>query len=125
MKMSCGIGLFKGVEISQVIPSCMLLGLRIWAILGSFLLLTWQVKRPKRDWEQFDGVADADSKTLVTWDVERPHSGAGTSAASGNQTLPIAQLMSPKKRLQLNLKTKFFNERSQVQLPRSGTILCV
>lgn len=90
---------------------------------GSSHEVPFQVKRPKRDWEQFDGVADADSKTLVTWDVERPHSGAGTSAASGNQTLPIAQLMSPKKRLQLNLKTKFFSERSQVQLPRSGTIL--
>lgn len=89
---------------------------------GSSHEVPFQVKRPKRDLEQFDGVADSDSKTLVTWDVERPQTGAA-GAAGGNQTLPIAQLMSPKKRLQLNLKTKFFSERSQVQLPRSGTML--
>lgn len=87
---------------------------------GSSHEVPFQVKRPKRDLGQFHGVADADSKTLITWDVERPQT---AGAAGGNQTLPIAQLMSPKKQLQLSLKTKFFSERSQVQLPRSGTML--
>ena len=68
-----------------------------------------QVKRPSRN--EFDGVAD--SKTLVTWEVERP---------SSSSQLQVAQLQSPK-RLKLQMTSKFFSERRNVQLPRSGTML--
>lgn len=118
--LCCGAcGFYTTVRSRHVIGGKM----KLSDVEGSSHDVPFQVKRPQRD-NDFHGVLDG--KTLVTWEV-KPLAGRGSDGIRPVQMSEMAtQLTSPKRRLHLNVVTKFFSDRadrSQVQLPRSGTAL--